>query len=129
MTPDLVKSSFESNKLHLRFRSFSMRALAAAVYLSEDIHPARSKKKPQQQPPKTPKVENGGGGGSGAEATTTTEEDSKADRMLLVLRELIQDIEQTRRDCGAEDERVAAASNSSHEELACLQPVQVKNLL
>jgi hypothetical protein len=37
----LISESFLLDQKFLKFRSLFMRSLAAAVYMSEDIHPAR----------------------------------------------------------------------------------------
>ena len=42
VTDDLISESFISEQKFLKFRSLTARALAAAVYISEDIHPSRA---------------------------------------------------------------------------------------
>ena len=38
---ELISESFLQEQKFLKYRSFVMRALATAVYISEDIHPSR----------------------------------------------------------------------------------------
>ena len=85
VTDELISESFMANQRHLRLRTLIMRCLAASVYLSEDIHPAR-----QQD------------SNSAGDPSDGQNGNSKADKLVKVLETLVGQFEDTSALCSKE---------------------------
>jgi hypothetical protein len=81
VTDELISDSFVQEQNHLRFRSLILRSLVAAVYLSEDIHPAR--------------VVN-----ANAATNGNASDSEKSDKMIRVIEELSAKMRETADACG-----------------------------